>query len=174
MTAKFAHYSAAALLAAGLLAAPVQVLAQATSSTTPKLGAGHYLFDAYETADLSATPNCPFAEGGKYQFIFVYSSSKNSTLRFTPTDSSGSGVVIASVPKKPSSGPWDVTYTAAVYNQSGTNGGSWSGLFIANGVPADTESIAIALELTNWPDPGDATTCSPTFNASGAMTGPGS
>jgi hypothetical protein len=169
MKAKFAYCSAAALLAGGLLAA--SALAQETA-TTPKLAAGHYLFDAYETGIMSA--NCPFQAGNRYTFNFVYSTSKNSTMRLTATDSSGSEVVVVSVPKKPSTGPWSVTYTASVYGQNGVLNGTWTGTFTATGVPADTESIAISLQLTNWPNSVDNTKCAPTFNASGAMTGTGS
>ena len=148
MKAKFAYCSAAALLAGGLLAS--SALAQETSST-PKLAAGHYLFDAYETGIMPA--NCPFQAGNRFAFNFVYSTSKNSTMRVTATDSSGSEVVVVSVPKKPSTGPWSVTYTASVYGQNGVLNGTWTGTFTATGVPADTESIAISLQLTTGPTP---------------------
>jgi hypothetical protein len=179
MKAKFAYYCAAALLASGLLAAWAGTRAEATS-TTPKLAPGHYLFfAAANTADLP--PNCPIGQIGWFYFQFVYSPDENSTIRFTTPNGTVEGigsasgeVVVVSVPKKTGSGPWDVTYTANTYDSSGTKLQSWSGIFTANGVPADTESIVLSLQLTNWPDPGDATTCSPTITASGAMTGSGS
>jgi len=173
MKAMFACYSAAALLAGGLFAASAAVAAETeATSTTPKLTAGHYLFEAYETGTMST--NCPFQATNRYTFVFVYSSSKNSTMRLTPTDSSGSEVVVLSIPKKTTTGPWSVTYTANDYGQGGTNLATWTGTFTADGVPADTESIAMSLTLTNWPNPVDSSKCAPTFNASGAMTGTGS
>ena len=169
MRAKFGRSAAALFLASGILASSALVPANATS---PKLAPGHYLFDALETAE--TTGNCPFGHNTLYQFTFVLSSAGSATMRLTPADLGGSKVVILTIPKRIGTGAWNVTYTAKVFNQSGTQVGTWTGNFNANGVPADTESIAISLSLTNWPNSVDATKCAPTFNASGAMTGTGS
>jgi hypothetical protein len=181
MKARFACYSTAAFLAGGVLAASAMAADQSTS-TTPKLTPGRFLFNAIELGSTYLTPSCPFQANGTYEFLFVYSSSGNSTMRFAAPygigayygPPYGSTVVVVTVPKKTGSGPWDVTYSANAYDSTGTKLQNWTGTFVWNGVPADTETIAISLQLTNWPDPVDATTCSPVFNASGWMMSPGS
>jgi hypothetical protein len=80
-------------------------------------------------------------------------------------------VIVLSIPKKTGSGPWSATYSGKSYDQSGTVLSSWTGSFTATGTPADTESIALVLSLTNIPD--GASGCTAIFNASGAMTGTG-
>lgn len=174
MKAKFANYAAAAVLAGGLFVSSAFAPAHA-ASTHPKLSPGHYDFDAYAITQTPSDGTCPFQVNDTYRFHMVYSASGNSTIRLTPAGGSGSKVVILSIPKKTGSGTWNATYTANAYDQTGTNVGSWTGSFSASGVPADTESIALLLTLTGFPDPTTptATTCSATFNASGAMTGTG-
>ena len=121
MKARFACYSTAAFLAGGVLAASAMAADQSTS-TTPKLTPGRFLFNAIELGSTYLTPSCPFrAKTPRPSSLFVYSSSGNSTMRFAAPYGIGAyygppyGSTVArshGLPKKTGSGPWDVTYSA--------------------------------------------------------------